>query len=444
MAKNLPKKSILPPFFTAAVVIAVFAVLIGATVYYWKRSIHQAKKIVTENINNEFTGTGDSELLAPQPLPENVSMKIPSDSVQQKPLVCNAQILLGSTIPKTGELGLPGTALSDGLFLFLNRVNTTKGGAWKKYHLSLDQRDDSGRVLRATPHLYDLLSKTPIFFSPFGEMVFEKVYIPLLARNAIAVLFPLVGMRARVTSGMPVIWYRPPYRQEIRALLDYAINTLKQDKIAVFYEESAWGIEARNATVDILRRKYNLKVCGSASYQPNTVMVGPAVATIKKSDPQVVLCLANGRPTYNFVREAINQQLHYASFLGLSCCERITKQLKESRGMSMITASVVPSPRKSQLPIVQEYRKYMQEYLPNKGLSAESLEGYITASLLLHFLEQCQSSVTVGQLLQHIAQAPAFEFKGLHLKYRNQTLSWSVWLNKGNDEQWDEYREKGQ
>jgi len=438
--KNL--KSILPPFFTAAVVISVVAVLIGTILYYWKQSARHLKKTTTDISYNELSGTGDSELLAPQPLPSHVSMKLPVGAVQQKMLVSNSQVVLGSTIPKTGELGLPGGALSDGLFLVLNRTNTTNGGAWKKYHLALDQRDDSGRVIRATPHCYDLLAKTQIFLSPFGEMVFDKIYTPLLARNAIAAFFPCIGMRSHIAETMPVVWYRPPYRQEIRALLDYILNTLKQTKIALFYEESAWGIEARNAAIDILRNAANLKPCSAVSYQPNTVMVGPAVAAIKRSEPQVIVCLSNGRATYNFVREAINQQLHYVSFLGLSCCERVTRQLQASRGVTMVTSSVVPNPHSSQLPIAQEYRRYMQEYLPNKGLSAESFEGYIAASLFIYFLEQCPPSVTVGELLQHIAQTLAFNFKGLPLRYHHQTLSWSVWLNKGKNVPWDEYRER--
>jgi len=442
MAKKIIKKPILPPFIAAIVIIALFTVLVGTTLYYWKRSIHHTHKTIVDDSDNEATGTDDSEIVVAQPLPINVSMTLPKDPVQQKMLVTGDQISLGTSIQKTGELGLLGRTLSDGIFLCLNKVNTVDGGAWKTHRLSLDQRDDSGQVYRATPHIHDLLNKTPFFFSPSGEIVFEKVYIPLLARNALALFFPYVGMRSQVTKGMPVVWFRPPYRQEIRALLDYLISVLKQDKIALFYEESTWGIEAKRAAEDILLRRYSIKPCGSAPYQPNTVMVQQAVIDIKKSSPQAIICLANGRPTYNFIREAINQQLHYATFLGLSRTAHIAPQLQASRGIGLITSSVVPNPYNSQLPIVQEYRKYMQQYLPNKGLSSESLEGYIAASLFVYFLEQCPKTVTVAQLLDRIAQSGEMLFKGLHLKYKNKTLSWSVWINKGSDVAWDEYRDR--
>ncbi|MDQ5890193.1 MAG: hypothetical protein QG604_67 [Candidatus Dependentiae bacterium] len=387
---------------------------------------------ITVDVSTSAIIANDSEILVAQPLPTNVSMTLPKEAVQGRRIIHDGQVLLGTTIPKTGELGLLGRSLSDGLFLHLNKTKTMR--------FSLDQRDDSGQVYRAVPHIHDLLDKTPLFFASSGEIVFEKVYTPMLACNALALLFPVIGMRSHITEAMPIVWYRPPYTQEIAALLEYAIGTLKQNKIALFYEESTWGIEAKTAAEVMLQKKYNLAVCGASSYQPNTVTVQTAVADIKKSAPQIILCLSNGRPTYNFIREAINQQLHYASFLGLSRVANIAPQLQKSRGIALTTASVVPNPYNSQLLIVQEYRKSMQQYLPNKGLSGESLEGYIAASLLVYFLGQCPTTVTVGQLLTRICSPNELLFKGLRLQCKNKTLSRSVWINTGVDSVWHEYR----
>lgn len=403
----------------------------GGLWYVWKMrgAPHQA---AVADLSIPTTIADDSEIIVAQPLPANVSMVLPKEAVQERRIFHDGQVLLGTTIPKTGELGLLGRSLSDGLFLYFKKTKTMR--------CSLDQRDDSGRVYRAVQHIHDLLSKTPLFFASSGEIVFEKVYTPLLARNALALIFPAIGMRSYITEAMPIVWYRPPYTQEIAALLEYAIGTLKQNKIAVFYEESTWGIEVKNATEAILKKKYNLAICGSASYQPNTVTVQNAVAEIKKGAPQVILCLANGRPTYNFIREAINQQLHYVSFLGLSRVANIAPQLQKSRGIALTTASVVPNPYNSSLPIAQEYRKSMQQHLPNKGLSGESLEGYIVAALLVYFLEQCPATVTVGQLLARMSSPNELIFKGLRLQCKNKTLSWSVWINTGVDSVWHEYR----
>ena len=156
----------------------------------------------------------------------------------------------------------------------------------------------------------------------------------------------------------------------------------------------------------------------------------------------MVLCLSSGRPTYNFIREAINQQMQSVAFLGLSRVAHIAPQLKKSRGVLLVTTSVVPNPYNSKLSIVQEYRTLMQQYLPNKGLSTDSLEGFIAGSLLGYFLEQSSQSTTVTQLLNKITQTRPLIFKGLALQYKEQTLSWSVWLNTGIESAWHEYSDR--
>jgi branched-chain amino acid transport system substrate-binding protein len=443
VAKKINKKK----QWLVSTALVIFVALSGGAVWYWfyanstkKSSGKKNTQTAVDHLADSDISAEDSEVAVAQEVLTNVSLTMPTKKVYDHCFAQEGNILLATTIPKTGELGFLGRALSDGLFLYLNKTNTLDGGVWGANRLSLDQRDDNGTISHALPLVYDLLTKTPVFFSVTGEIVFEKIYIPLLAAASVAVLFPVIGMRIGITSAMPVVWYRPSYGQEIAALLDYAINTLKLNQIAVFYEESTWGVEAKNTTEYLLRKKYNLNLFGAASYQPGTVTIQSAVTELKKIGPQVVLCLSNGRPTYNFIREAINQQLHYVTFLGLSRVSSIVAQLKKSRGIELITSSVVPNPFKSQLPIVQEYRKYMQQYLPNKGLSVDTLEGYIATALFVYFLKQVPATATVKDLLDCIAQTETLIFKGLTLTYKEKTLSWSVWLNKGSDVEWDEYR----
>ncbi len=378
-------------------------------------------------------GADDSEVTTAEPLPTGVVYEIPQKSVVDLALFQKQHLLLATTIAKTSEAGTIGRDLSDGLFLHL--THATK-------NISLMQKDDSGMISRAIPLVYDLLTKTQFFFSPTGEIVFDKIYRPLVAKNILGILFPAIGMRAAVTEDMPIVWFRPPYSFEIGALLQYAIQTLKQTKIALFYEESSWGLEAKEAAEKVLKEKYGLQPSGLASYQPHTVTIDQAVGELKKAAPQVILCLATGRPTYNFIRRAINEQMHTVSFLGLSCTAHIAPQLKKTRGITLVAASVVPNPHTSQLPIVQQYRILMQQYLPNKGLSAESLEGYISSVLLEYFIKKVGPNASFKELLDTIGQTKKMFFKGLFLQYKKQTLSWSVWLNKGVDSEWDEYSDR--
>ena len=432
MAKSKKKAYIALGLTGAALLIVALVVLAARFLYKPKMSTaheNRATDIVAD----------DSEIRIPQPLPERTSFVIPRLKALDAPLVNSGKIMLGTSIPKTGELGLAGRGLSDGLFLFLNKTNTVDHGVWRTCSVSLDQRDDSGLVARALPHVYDLLSKSPLFLAPAGDIVFEKVYFPLLRQGAIAVFFPAVGLRQENVDELPVVWFRPSYALEVAALIKYALRSLKVSKMAVFYEESAWGLEAKKAAEAVLKKENGCALCASASYQPNTVTIQGAVSEIKKTAPQVVLCLAGGRATYNFIREALNQQMHAVSYLGLSRTAAVAPQLKKARGVTLFTASVVPNPHKSQLPIVASYRTFMQRYLPNKGLSTESLEGYIAASLFIYFCSLLSPRASAGDLMKLIKQPREILFKGLRLYYKNHSLSSAVWINGGVDMVWDEW-----
>ena len=160
---------------------------------------------------------------------------------------------------------------------------------------------------------------------------------------------------------------------------------------------------------------------------------------IEKSEPHVVICIANGRPAYNFIREAVNRRLHYVSFLGISLLSGIAQHLQESRGISLVTSSVVPNPYNSNLSIAVQYRDDMQRYLPNKGLSTSSFEGYVNSMLLTYFLQQLSADATIGDLISAMEHMQPINFKGLNLEHNNHTLSHTVWINEGRNTTWHEY-----
>lgn len=424
----------------------ILAAIIGIVVAYRYLFTGSLKVLAIKSsgsaASEAVVGQGaDSEITQTQPLPEGVSMIPPKTAAAQQPLFKDGQVSMGSIIPRTGEFGALGASLTDGIFLGLNKVNTIEGGIRKKYRVALDQRDDGSDILRASVHMYDLIAKSQLFLLPLGDVTFEKVLLPLAAQGKAALVFPCTGMRPKIADELPVIWLRPPYRQEVAALLDYAVNNLKQTKIALFYEDSGWSIKIKEEVEATLKRKYNLTLTGASSYEPKTVAADDAVREIKKSNPQVILMASTARAAYGFIREAINQQLHYCSFLGISRTASVAPQLKASRGITLVTSSVVPNPYNSPVPVVKQYRTFMQQYLPNKDLSEESLEGFLSVSLLAYFMRKIAApEPTVGDLLSVIArEGKNLLFKGIPLKYLDKTLSWTVWLNTGIDTEWNTY-----
>lgn len=423
-----------------AISIFCIATAAGLSWAFWPRAVHAPEQSVTteSSLHDDVNAASEEAESAADTSLAMLAQHSAPGNVLQAPLIAEESLSFATTLAKSGEASLIGKALGDGLFLYLNKVNSQYGGLGGQFRLRLDQRDDGGQLLTAAHHINDLLSKTPLFFSPMGDVAFEKAYLPLLRAGKAALFFPAVGMRPQLDAPAPLVFFRPSYVQEVAALVHYAISILKKNKIAVFYEESAWGKSGYHA-VEKLLAEQGVSLAGAAAYQPGTVNISAALNEMRNVEPHVVICVASGRPAYNFIREAVNQQLHYMSFLGISRLDGIAQHLQDSRGITLVTTSVVPNPHNSQLPIVQEYRADMQQYLPNKGLATHSLEGYINSMLLVYYLQQLSSGALVQDVWQAMLQTQNVWFKGLALHCVDNTLSQTIWINEGADREWHEY-----
>jgi len=389
---------------------------------------------------------GAVKTVTPTPAPEpkkqvnhDATLLVSRGPASMMPLLDqDGELACATSLARTGEASFLGQALSDGLFLYINRINSREGGIGGAIPISLDQRDDESRLRTGAKNILSIKKSTPLVISPLSDGLLEQVLTPLVKKDEIACIFPVAGVRPRVVPGN-LIYMRASYTDELHALVHYALNELKKDKIALFYEDGVWGQASYNALKRIMAF-YKKELCVAASYQSGTVTIIPALKKIAHAQPQVVICVANGRPAYNFIREAVNQKMHNVSFLGISRLSGIQELLRKARGIGFTTSSVVPNPRTSTLPIVKKYREDMGYYLPNKGLTTYGLEGYINASLLAHVVKDLAPSATIGALLKELTSIDELHFGGLSLSYRNGGLCHSVWINDGPQTVWKSYQ----
>ena len=100
----------------------------------------------------------------------------------------------------------------------------------------------------------------------------------------------------------------------------------------------------------------------------------------------------------------------------------------------MTIANIVPNPKGSMLPVVQEYRKEMSRL----GYSVDpfSLEGYIAATILVDLIKRSGCPVTKEKLVAIAKQTKDYKLEGLVLSYDEQTkeLTKDIWLDTGEGE----------
>ena len=385
-------------------------------------------------------------------LPQNICSQYQKKPIQSnilsKPIkiyrISQKNALKACTIiPLKGELSMLGKQLFEGMSLFFNKIKNKKQTKIivdlaildiKKNYEKLEKRSDFETAKKL---IKKLTKKSSIFISMFGADVIAASK-DFTEQNKIASFFPIDGsLLLRKSRDINNVYFRPPYTYEIAALIHHIILNLNKKKIAIFHETSYWGQECMQAAESILTKHYNIKPVAVGSYQQATVNIATAVKKIASAAPDVILCIAQARPAYNFIQQILNKGLHATTFVGLSHLMAIQKTLKKSRGINAIISSVVPNPITSKLQIAKEYRADMKKYLPNKLPSTLSFEGYINALLFLEAIKNTKSPLTVKKVLKTISHIRG-NYKGLELKFDKKSLSLSnvVWINKGSRDKW--------
>lgn len=388
--------------------------------------------------------------LPPQTIitPENIVVttqeeKLADVAIPMQKVGARYVIKVGASLPLRGEASLIGNQIVDGMSIFFNKVQKEQNKT--SFVFNLDVMNDDGDIKKMRTNLKILQKKSPLFLNLWGPDAATDI-LKNPGNSPIFSLFALEGSADhRSKKNQNFIYLRPTYEQQIDALINYSVNTLNRNKIAIFYEASEIGEDALAALKRVLK-KYNLSLAAEASYQQGTLNVSKAVEDIATKSPNAILCFGYPRPTYNFVRQIINKGLYKTVILGVDTLTLIQKPLKRSRGIKIITSSVVPDPQKSKLKIVEQYRADMAKYAPNKTLSVFSLEAYINAALLVECTKLVQFPLTTQKLMQKIENIKNVRFKGLDMNFdpEQRTLSKQIWLDPGEDQEWLIVNESGE
>ncbi len=113
----------------------------------------------------------------------------------------------------------------------------------------------------------------------------------------------------------------------------------------------------------------------------------------------------------------------------------MNQEQRQGKGLEFIISRVVPNPATSELKIVSDYRKQLNQEYPGARYDADSLEGYIIASLLVNTLTRLQSPITKQDIITELEEVGNQDFNGLQLRLNLQTREFSneVWLDTGKD-----------
>ncbi len=230
-----------------------------------------------------------------------------------------------------------------------------------------------------------------------------------------------------------VINYRASFQQETAEMVDGLLEAgLDPKRLAFFTQRDGFGDSGfEGAKKALLKHGFNEEnILSHGRYERNTLNVEEALSQLLNSDiePQAVIMVSSYAPAAKYIKLA-KEDFPSLLFLNVSFVGSIP--LLEALGNeaeNIIVTQVVPH-FESDLPIVKEYREAMEKFIPNKPLGFLSLEGFISAKILLSALSE-QKNLTRESVIDALESFGRQEIGlngAIHLSKTRHQASQRVW-----------------
>jgi ABC-type branched-subunit amino acid transport system substrate-binding protein len=203
--------------------------------------------------------------------------------------------------------------------------------------------------------------------------------------------------------------FRSSYVEETSAVVHYLVKVrrIPPKQIAVFAQQDAYGDAGYAGVTKAMR---SLGAGDSATprlnYQRNTVDVDEAVTQLKAlKNIKAIVMVASYRAAAKFIEKTrdLYPAMVYTnvSFVGSTALADELMLLGKRFATGVIVTQVVPAVS-GYSSVILEYKAALAKYFPGEAPDYVSLEGYVTASLLVQALKQAGPQPTTEKLVDSL------------------------------------------
>ncbi len=318
------------------------------------------------------------------------------------------EIRFGIVAPFSGSARELGRQMKLGIDTAFNRVNDAGGVNARQLRLfAADDGYEPTRTLDAMKQLYD---KDQVFgyIGNVGTPT-AAVAIPYALERRTLFFGAFTG--ANILRNDPpdryVFNYRASYAEETSAVVHYLvkIKRLQPRQIAVFAQQDAYG-DAGFAGVAKAFRTLGMGDTAilRLNYKRNTVDVDEAVSQLKaqKVPVKAVVMVATYRAAAKFIEKTRDSfpGLIYSnvSFVGSTALADELMLLGPRYASGVIVTQVVPAVG-GYSSAVLEYKNALAKYFPGEAPDYVSLEGYVSANMLIQAIKQAGPQFDTEKLI---------------------------------------------
>jgi ABC-type branched-subunit amino acid transport system substrate-binding protein len=247
--------------------------------------------------------------------------------------------------------------------------------------------------------------------------------LPILTEAKIPLIGMFTGAQAlREPFNRQVFHVRASYFDETERIVQH-LTTLGAKKISVFYQNDAYGKAGLEGVVRALAKR-QLAPVSTATVERNSVDVAQSLAAILKSEPEAIVQISAYKSCAALIKQArakgYGGQFFNVSFVG---SKALADELGDI-GQGIVISQVVPFPYAQGSPVVREYQQSMAES-GQKDFDFSSLEGYLTARILVEGLRRAGKNLSRDGLINGLESMHDFNLGGFTVNYsaRNHQAS---------------------
>jgi len=315
--------------------------------------------------------------------------------------VTDSEILIGSSSALGGHASFLGTETIHGSLAYINEINQQGGVHGRKIRLiSYDDQYDPAKTVANTQKLISQ-DKVFILFDYVGTPTSVKI-VDIVHETKIPALGFFTGAEPLRTPFRPMMFHvRDSYYSEAEGAVAYFVDKLGLKKIAVMYQEDAFGLAVLTGVQLALKRR-NMETAATATFVRGTMNVENAVKNIKASGAQAVVMVGTYSPLAKFIKKSLDANytpyFHTVSFVGSEAfgMEIVAQKVGAEYYEKIIVTQVVPSPfsEESSAAAVKEYISLIKKYYPDDKPNYVALEGFINAKVLVKALQDAGKDLT--------------------------------------------------
>jgi len=337
-------------------------------------------------------------------------------------------IVIGQSAAFSGPAAQLGIQMNAGAKLWFDLLNAS--GGVNGHTIDLRTADDGYEPDRCKANTDKFIKDDVFALLGYVGTPTCAAALPLVNDSKMPFFGPFTGAEIlREPFSRPVFHLRASYYDETELIVKQ-LTSLGLNKIAVFYQNDAYGKAGLEGTVRALKRR-NLEPVATSTVERNTVDVTKAVADIVPTNANAIVQISAYKSCAAFIRAArkagFGGSFFNVSFVGT---QALADELGAD-GMGVAISQVMPYPYTQSIPITREFHAAVARAGGTVKVNYSSMEGYLAAKVFTEGLKRAGRNPNRDQLIAGLESIQRADFGGFAVDFgaRDHTASTYVDLS---------------